>query len=292
MPRRTVNLVEVGEGITFAALVCEDLAQIDEVADLLRSVGPTMMITPLLDGPQLSSRWSARYASVLADDPGSAVLTLTSNGMARRSRPRGRDMQPIVALWKDPIRGTREIPLEPGAQGVLLTASADLTTRRSGDGRRPIDNCTSSSMSACIRFARQPRAPALRRRPRRRPRRPSKSRRSRCSPPGRKRSRKPWRMRPPACTPCWPVRGLARPGARRSTACNRQPSSPRGLDFMCAAIEQRIGSGNATLAGVLESVRFSGSDLLPLDQLARSILGAALEQRLTRQAWERRREAR
>jgi hypothetical protein len=32
------------------SLVCEDLAQIDDVAELIRSVGPTVVITPLLDG--------------------------------------------------------------------------------------------------------------------------------------------------------------------------------------------------------------------------------------------------
>ena len=76
------------------SLVCEDLAQIDDVADVLRSVGPMVLIIPLLDGPQLSSRWAARYASVLADDPGSTVLTLTSYGMARRSRPPGKPRRP------------------------------------------------------------------------------------------------------------------------------------------------------------------------------------------------------
>src|SRR5262245_37569021 len=142
VPRRSVQFLEVGEGVTIVSLVCEDLAQIDDVADLLRAVGPTMVVTPLLDGPQLESRWAARYASVLSDDPGSAVLTLTSAGMAQRSRPHGREPSPVIALWKDPVRGSREIALEPGAQGVLLTASADVTTRQSGDGRRPIDNCT------------------------------------------------------------------------------------------------------------------------------------------------------
>ena len=43
-------------GATLAALVCEDLAEIDDVVEVLRSVGPTMVVTPLLDGPQLSSR--------------------------------------------------------------------------------------------------------------------------------------------------------------------------------------------------------------------------------------------
>ena len=86
---------------------------------------PTSILVGLLDGPQLTSRWSARYASVLADDPGSAVLTLTSFGMVQRSRPQGRDASRVIALWKDPTRGVREIPLDAGAQGVLLTVCMD-----------------------------------------------------------------------------------------------------------------------------------------------------------------------
>src|SRR5262249_42920088 len=93
-------------------------------------------------GPQLTSRWTARYASVLADDPGSAVLTLTSFGMVQRSRPHQRDVAPIVALSRDPARGFREIPLEAGAQGVVLTVCMARTTRRSADGRRPVDSGT------------------------------------------------------------------------------------------------------------------------------------------------------
>jgi hypothetical protein len=141
VPRRAVEFVEVAE-LTLACLVCEDLAQNDAIAELIRSVGPTIVIAVLLDGPQLNSRWAARYASVLADDPGSAVLTLTSFGMVQRSRPHGRDSSPIIALWKDPARGVREIPLEPGAQSVLLTVCMERTTRRSADGRWPIDNGT------------------------------------------------------------------------------------------------------------------------------------------------------
>jgi hypothetical protein len=140
VPRRTVQFVEHGDEITLVSLVCEDLAQIDGVAEVVRSVGPTVVYAPLLDGPQLNSRWSARYASVLADDPGSAVLTLTSFGMVQRSRPHGRDSSPVVALWKDPVRGLREIRLEPGAQGILLTVCGGRATRRSADGRCPIDN--------------------------------------------------------------------------------------------------------------------------------------------------------
>jgi len=70
------------------------------------------------------------------------VLTLTSLGMVQRCRPHGRDSVPVVALWKDPVRGIREIPLEAGAQGVLLTACGDRSTRRTADGRWPVDNAT------------------------------------------------------------------------------------------------------------------------------------------------------
>jgi hypothetical protein len=140
VPRRSVQFVELGDGITLASLVCEDLAQSDDVASVIRSVGPMIVVTPLLDGPQLSSRWGARYASVLADDPGSAVLTLTSFGMAQRSQLPGLDSSPVVALWKSPGQRTREIPLEPGAHGILLAASADRAVKRSFDGRRPAED--------------------------------------------------------------------------------------------------------------------------------------------------------
>jgi hypothetical protein len=79
---------------------------------------------------------------VLADDPGSAVLTLTSFGMVQRSRPHAHEASRVVALWKDPAKGVREIPLETGAHGILLTVCMDRATRRSADGRWPVDNST------------------------------------------------------------------------------------------------------------------------------------------------------
>jgi hypothetical protein len=137
VPRRSVQFVELGGALTLTSLVCEDLAQADEVASVIRAVGPTIVVTPLLDGPQLSSRWGARYAGVLADDPGSAVLTLTSFGMTQRSRPPGRNPSRVVALWKGHGQLAREIPLDPGAHAILLSATVGATIRRSFDGRRP-----------------------------------------------------------------------------------------------------------------------------------------------------------
>jgi hypothetical protein len=141
IPRRSVSFIQFGQ-ITFCIMICEDLAQSDTLPEVLRRVGPTLIYAPLLDGPQITSRWAARYASVFADDPGSAVLTLTSFGMVQRSRPVGRDFAPVVALWKDPARGTREIRLEEGSAGILLTACTGRATQRTRDGRLPLENGT------------------------------------------------------------------------------------------------------------------------------------------------------
>src|SRR5215469_4386930 len=145
VPRRVVQVVELDEGVTLVSLVCEDLARLDEVADLLRAIGPTLVITTLLDGPQLASRWTARYASVLADDPGSAVVTLTSFGFVQRSRPAGRPVSRVVSLWKDPVRGLREISLDADAHAVLIQIRVGRTTRHSADGRRPVANTANVS---------------------------------------------------------------------------------------------------------------------------------------------------
>jgi hypothetical protein len=78
--------------LTLCPLICEDLAQLEPISDLIRGVGPTLLTALLMDGPQLKERWSARYASVLADDPGTAVLTFSSIGMVRRSQPLSGDI--------------------------------------------------------------------------------------------------------------------------------------------------------------------------------------------------------
>ena len=51
--RSFTKFVELGGGITIVAVICEDLARLYAVADLLRTVGPTLVLTVLLDGPQL-----------------------------------------------------------------------------------------------------------------------------------------------------------------------------------------------------------------------------------------------
>lgn len=140
VPRRTVQVVELADGVTQVWLVCEDLAHLDEVADLLRAIGPTLVSVTLLDGPQLATRWAARYASVLADDPGSAVVTLTPLGLVQRSLPPGRPPSRVISLWKDPVAGLQEIPLDAEAHAVLIHFQIGRTSRHTADGRPPVAN--------------------------------------------------------------------------------------------------------------------------------------------------------
>ena len=138
--KRSLQMIERDDGHAIAALICEDLAQMDQALELLRDVGPTMVVTLLLDGPQLASRWTARYASMLADDPGSAVLTLTSYGMVANAWHEDLPPSSVVALWKDNTRGMQEISLDADAQGILLSTHQAPAIRRAADGRAPEHN--------------------------------------------------------------------------------------------------------------------------------------------------------
>jgi hypothetical protein len=51
----------------------------------------------------------------------------------------------VVSLWKDPVRGLREIPLDAGAHAVLIRIQVGRATRRSADGRRPVANTANVS---------------------------------------------------------------------------------------------------------------------------------------------------
>jgi hypothetical protein len=148
LPARTLEIIDVGGGAITAALVCEDLARMDEAADLVRRLGPSLVVALLLDGPQLPTRWPCRYASVLADEPGSAVLTLSSLGMVRRSQPPGKPRSRVVALWSDPDSGTHQIELARGASGIVLTTSVETKTVWTADGRCHEGNTPSLSLEA------------------------------------------------------------------------------------------------------------------------------------------------
>jgi hypothetical protein len=134
-PRR-LSFVALEDWLSACVLVCEDLARQDPVADIVRAVGPNLVMALLMDGPQLSSRWAARYATVLADDPGCSVLTLTSLGMTKLSRPPGRPLSRTVGLWKDAHRPEPvEIALPEGCQAVVLNLSVRYGEELTADGR-------------------------------------------------------------------------------------------------------------------------------------------------------------
>jgi hypothetical protein len=80
---------------------------------------------------------ACRYATVLADDPGSSVLTLTSLGMTQLGRPvTGGARSRVIALWKDYLSGSPpEISLDEGSEAVLLSLSLQTTKEYSADGR-------------------------------------------------------------------------------------------------------------------------------------------------------------
>ena len=133
---RRLHFLSYYDWLVMVPLVCEDLARPDPVADIVRAVGPNLVIALLLDGPQLAQRWSGRYASILADDPGSSVLSLTSLGMVTRSNPPGTSPSRVVALWRDPRNGHREISLDRGSDGVVVMLSGMQDDEWTADGRK------------------------------------------------------------------------------------------------------------------------------------------------------------
>ncbi|SHG55949.1 hypothetical protein SAMN04488109_0824 [Chryseolinea serpens] len=137
--QRRLSFFSPNPWLTLCPLICEDLAQLEPVSEVIRGVGPSLLIGLLMDGPQIIGRWPARYASVFADDPGTAVLTLTSMGMLQRSvRAVVKDKNTTsVALWKDQLNGYKTIDIVDNQKGstALLSISASYAEEFSADGR-------------------------------------------------------------------------------------------------------------------------------------------------------------
>lgn len=133
--------------LALCPLICEDLAQLEPVSEIIRGVGPTLLIALLMDGPQLKERWPARYASVFADDPGTAVLTMTSWGMLAKSRrvdepeqrahahDTGKPNHSSIGLWKDQVKGWSNVDVSTARSTSLLTISASFREEVTADGR-------------------------------------------------------------------------------------------------------------------------------------------------------------
>jgi hypothetical protein len=146
--RRELRFFAMHPDLVMCPLICEDLARQEPVADLVRSVGPNLVVALLMDGPQLDSRWSSRYATVLAEDPGSSVLTLSSLGMVKLSTPpKGCKPARTIGSWKE--GGGEFIPLELGEQdvGLILNLQFKCEEEISADGRS--DRGVSSTPVLC-----------------------------------------------------------------------------------------------------------------------------------------------
>src|SRR5262249_52446694 len=51
LQNRRLNFFSISEWLVMAALICEDLARPDPVGDLVRAIGPNLVIALLMDGP-------------------------------------------------------------------------------------------------------------------------------------------------------------------------------------------------------------------------------------------------
>jgi hypothetical protein len=120
--------------VQISPLICEDLARQDPVAPVVRALGPDLIVALLLDGGQIKGRWSGRYASFLSEDPGSSVLTVSPLGMTLRSDGTGFAPSRCVAFWSE--EGFyKELELEKGKEGIILTLEKSKLKQWSADGR-------------------------------------------------------------------------------------------------------------------------------------------------------------
>ncbi|PST87269.1 hypothetical protein C9I87_18255 [Photobacterium iliopiscarium] len=115
-------------------LICEDLARQDPIAPVVRSLGPSLVVALLLDGPQMKGRWPEKYAGVLAEDPGSSVLSVSPYGMTQRSTGLGYPPSSSVALWSDGDT-TVSLDLTEKKVGISLALEKRSVEQWAADGR-------------------------------------------------------------------------------------------------------------------------------------------------------------
>ena len=133
---RSLDLLVYRGKSTLTTLICEDLARVDPCQAVVRAVGPNLLIALLMDGPQIGERWPGRYATVLAEDPGTSVLSLTSFGlMARQNRLGKFGQSSSIALWKDEKNGPQKLELHRNAEAMVLELTPALKQERTLDGR-------------------------------------------------------------------------------------------------------------------------------------------------------------
>lgn len=118
---RQLPFFAVRKNMSMTVLICEDLARNDPAMSVVRAVGPNLVIALLMDGPQLNGRWPSKYATVLGEDPGSGVLSVTCAGMMDRSNENWTGAKRrVVGLWRSEDTPAKEIELPDGHHGVVL----------------------------------------------------------------------------------------------------------------------------------------------------------------------------
>lgn len=133
--RRKLTTLHTNNGVSLCPLICEDLARQEPVAQAVRSIGPNLVVSLLLDGPQISSRWPGKYSAVLSDDPGSSVLSVTAFGMTQRSTGLGFKPSTQIALWSEPGKGSETLELPSADHAIVLELEIEQTGMWSLDGR-------------------------------------------------------------------------------------------------------------------------------------------------------------
>ncbi|ADJ64950.1 conserved hypothetical protein [Herbaspirillum seropedicae SmR1] len=133
---RHLPFYSIGKDLSLTVLVCEDLARSDPAMPVIRAVGPNLILALLMDGPQLPLRWPGRYATVLAEDPGSSVLSITCAGMVDRSNQREHNPLRSIGLWGEagaPM--PRQLLISTSEHGLLLKLRAEATEQHTLDTR-------------------------------------------------------------------------------------------------------------------------------------------------------------
>jgi hypothetical protein len=118
VPRRSIEFVEVAE-LTLISLVCEDLAQHDDIAQLVRAVGPSVVLA-------FSPRRAAAHHSVVG------AIRKRPRGRSRLRRPDAELIRDGAALPATPARCFSDRrPLERSRTRVPRDPARARRTRRS-----------------------------------------------------------------------------------------------------------------------------------------------------------------
>jgi hypothetical protein len=133
--KRKLTTLETPNGVILCPLICEDLARQEPVAQAVRAIGPNLVVCLLLDGPQIAPRWPGKYAAVLADDPGSSVLSVTALGMTLRATGLGHEPSKDIALWSEPGKPSETLQVSSKSGALLIELELESTKMWSIDGR-------------------------------------------------------------------------------------------------------------------------------------------------------------